>query len=81
MKANDVLTLANRATRAKRHMIWYYDQINKNTYDANAKELLYLQNEFYQYKENFCSLMDCIALVSRDAVFEFRHKGLGGDNL
>ena len=73
MKSDDVLTLANKARAARRSMN-FYDSVMRNARHENNQNVMESsEKSFLLAKEHFCTIMDCIAVVSRDAGNESRY--------
>ena len=80
MKANDVITLANKATAVRKSMAYHWSAmtaIDKAT-DPKGKE--FALRSFLRKKEQFATLMECIHIVSSGAGREFRMEGWGRDD-
>ena len=80
MKANDVLTLANKAGVVRRRMHFYYMEISTAKQQGNLEKMQLSESRFLQLKHEFSTILDCIAIVSRDAGNEFRAEGYGRDD-
>jgi len=81
MKANDVLTLANKALIARRYMSFYHEEMRDAKHKQDAKKTEVAEKQFMRFKHEFCTFMDCIAIVSRDAGNEFRREGWGRSDI
>lgn len=77
MTANDVLTLANKAMAARRRMIFYFSLMGQAKRENNDENFQEAEKSFVLFKEQFCTIMDCIAVVSRNAGQDFRYHGFG----
>ena len=80
MKAHDVLTLANKAVIARRRMTAYYMEMHTASEQGNIEKMQLFELMFVRFKHEFSTIIDCIAIVSRDAGDEFRAEGYGRDD-